>query len=278
MGLTQGQINMNIEQKVKSYKKNGYIGPDDLLEKNQTSRILEEFYNCINIYPYMGPGENKYHQNIKQYWKELGPDTHWFKSMHLLLPTVRELAKNEYLLKLIKPILGPDVMLWGSQIISTKPGQHHKWHIDVETLEWDSINIWISLKNTSIDATLKIISKSHYFNHTPQSLEEKKLLDLSDDKKVLEWAMKENLKSELIIPSPKEGQVILFHGRTWHGSFNMSNKERTSILLQYSNPRVRVKIPKTFSEPVVWHSFRPPCLMVHGKDRFNKNSFINMND
>lgn len=265
------------EMNIKFYQENGYAGPYDLLEATQISRILDDFDNCLKDHPYMGPGEHEYREDIARYWSDLGPNTHWFKSAHVLMPTVRELAKNMSLLELLKPMFGPDIMLWGSQIIAMKSNQHHKWHIDVETLEWDSINIWISLRNTSEKATLKIVSKSHHFNNAPQLLEEKGLIDLSDDIHVLDWAKKEDPSAELIIPSPKEGQVIFFHGKTWHSSFNISEKQRTSILLQYSTPAVKVKIPSTFIEPVVWHSFRPPCLIVNGEDKFKKNVFLNPN-
>lgn len=260
-------------KEISSYQEEGYLGPLDLLTNAESEEILNEFDVCIKDHAYLGPNKDK-NYDIKQYWQDLGPNVHWFKSLHLLMPSIRKLALNPVLLDMVEPVLGKDIMLWGSQIIRKGPGEDHKWHVDVETLDWDSINVWISLKNTSEKATVKIISRSHTFDYTPQQLEKEDSLDLKDNKKVLSRAQQENTGAELHIPSPNEGQVILFHGKTWHGSFNISDQERTSILMQYSSPRSKVKIPTTFSNPIIWHDYAPPCIMVRGMDRYQLNNYI----
>ena len=48
---------------------------------------------------------------------------------------------------------------------------------------------------------------------------ESEKLDFLNDQVVLQTANRENPTAELFIPSPSTGQFILFHGKSWHGSF-----------------------------------------------------------
>jgi len=256
-----------------SYQEHGYLGPLDLLTSIEVEEIIDEFDVCINNYPYLGPNIDK-NYDVGQYWKDLGANVPWFKSLHSLMPSIRKLAFNPILLDMIELILGKNIILWGSQIIRRGPGEDHKWHVDVETLAWDSINAWISLKNTSEKATIKIVTGSHVFSCTPQQLEKEFSLDLKNNEKVISIAKRQNIFSDIHMPVSSDGQVILFHGKAWHGSFNTSDKERTSLLMQYSTPASKIKIPTRFSIPIAWHDYSPPCILVRGEDSFQINNYI----
>lgn len=260
---------------ITEFHENGHWGPIDLLNDSITENLLAEFEICTKKYTYLGP-ESDDNYSINDYWKDLGSDVHWFKSLHLLMPSVRKLAYHPKLITLITQILGDNVILWGSQIIQKAPGDDHKWHVDVETFKWPSVNVWIGLENTNENASLKIISKSHTFNHTPQMLCDEEGLNLIDDGKIIKAALRLNNGAKLFVPNCKNGQAVFFYGKAWHGSFNQTNKLRTAILLQYSTPASKIQIPMTFTNPIIWHSFCPPCLMICGKDGYKLNSYIDL--
>src|ERR1044072_6178600 len=68
---------------------------------------------------------------------------------NLLLPTVKQrhvtsqaiasVALRKEILEKIKPILGDNILLSGSQLIHQHADAIHEWHVDTEHTEWEGI-------------------------------------------------------------------------------------------------------------------------------------------
>lgn len=253
------------------YLETGCLAPHGILDQREIDCVLEEYRHCAVRHPEIGPDEAG---PIKEYWPQIGKNKIWFKSLHLRLPSVRAVASNPALVDVLGTVLGPDVMLWGSQIIVKRAGERHDWHVDIETLAWNSVNVWIGLENTSRKAGISVITRTHLLQDRLEDYAQRVAVDRADGSAVLALAQKQDLKCELYNPLIGVGDAFVFNGRLWHGSINRSAKTRTAILLQYCSPECRVRIPTTFKTPIKWHPYQPPCLMVLGKSAGSPNLFI----
>ena len=63
----------------------------------------------------------------------------WYKSMHAYLPAYGRLASHPAIVARVASILGPDVIAWGMTTSAVRPGQRHRWHVDVEHRRWPGL-------------------------------------------------------------------------------------------------------------------------------------------
>ena len=195
----------------------------------------------------------------------------WEKGRAVSDPRLRELASDPRILKLLTPILGDDISLWGASVARRKAGQVHRWHCDIESAAPDGrfATIWLGLENTSRDTSLRVIAGSHLCGKTVQQCQTENgfgFLDTPNDA-VLEWAQRGNPKAEIVDPEPKDGDAIVFDGRTWHGSHNRSDsQQRSALILQYAAAGSDVRMPdrRVASWPFKFLDERPPVIVVQG--------------
>ena len=193
---------------------------------------------------------------------------HWFKSMHAYIPEFHDIACHPAIVNRIKAILGPDLIVWGQCITVRKPGQEHRWHVDVEHRRWPGVSVFVGLKGISQGSTLKVVSHSHKIKETPQGLK------LKNDEAVIEKAREFQPSSRLIAVDLKESEFFMFDGTLWHASHNSSEQTRTAMVIQYSRPSAQVQIPLNWRGPIAWSSYPPPCVLVCGEDRYGINRLV----
>lgn len=256
---------LHVEQK---FANEGYLDPFPILSANEVHPLLAAFRACLSKYPELGPMPAASKSDLDRYWNELGSKTVWFKSAHQYVDGVSDLVRSPSIVGVLHQILGPNVILWGSQFICKQPGEDHGWHIDIETLDWPSVNVWIGLENTDKDASLKLVSSTHSIDSITTLPRH-----LSDDD-ALSLAKKFEPSCQMIYPNVEVGSAFIFNGRAWHGSRNMGSRNRTALLLQYSRSDVSVRIPSSFGLPTVWHTHQPGCLRVSGDTFTEQNKYI----
>lgn len=197
----------------------------------------------------------------------------WLKGRHAVDKTTAEIAKHPELLKILREVLGEDILLWGSQIIEQKPGKRFSWHIDQEHKVWKGVSVWIALKNVEPLKSVSVVSGSHLFDADPADC----LLDQSDSQQLQQVISKQYTNSQIVDLKIKDGEFFIFHGKTWHATRNETDSSRYALLLQYCAPDQKVKAVKDMKYPnIIWHSFLPECLLVSGKDRHKINRVITM--
>ena len=193
----------------------------------------------------------------------------WFKNIHCISQHMRKLACDKNILKCVKKVLGPNVLLWGSSINLKKPMESHRWHIDVEHLEWPGVSVFVGMQGTSDQSTLDVLVGSHKFNNKNISFKTK---FTNNDILNLASSITTNPKIEKL--PIKDNGFSLFSGELWHGSLNETNNNRYAVILQYTTPNNKIKIPVTWDKPILWAKYDPINILVSGKDLFNVNTYL----
>ncbi len=242
---------MNIDNK--KFNLVGFSNPFKILDTEDCKKILKEKYIPKQNYT-------------------------WAKSIHEKSFVISKLASNKNLIDKVKVVLGQDIILWGSCLINQKAGNQHSWHCDLEFENWDGVTIWIGLKNLDEKTPLSLISYSHKIDTFPQKLVEKKI-NPENDQQILDEARKFDSKCEMKTFKLKDGEAIMWSGRVWHKTINLSTKSRESIILQFATPKNQIKIPIKYDyKNMQWLDKNPPCLLVSGEDKFNINKVTKIND
>jgi hypothetical protein len=206
----------------------------------------------------------------------------WIKDRAAIDPFFYRMATNEKLIALLLPIVGPDIICWGVDIVKKRPGQIHPWHSDIESCapEGGFASIWIGLAHTSRKSSLHLVSRSHRFGHTVQEeLHRRKMgrREVTDDD-VLAWAKETDPAAKLIVPNLRNGDALVFDGRLWHGSRSSQRWfPRTAVLLQFANAerpvrmfdRTKLEWPLRYREDVL-----PPVFAVSGKPSTTRNLVV----
>jgi hypothetical protein len=239
------------EEELKLYNEQGFLGPYNLFDAEEAKNIFDRCF---------------------RYPRLLLP---WKKGRHGVVKELAKTAMNPRIVNRVSSILGDDVLLWGSILIRQPASGKHPMHVDVEHAEWEGVSIWIAMQNVISGSSFSVVSGSHLFDTSPQELQQSQGLNCSDDEAVLEAAKKLNPASRLVYLDVKDGQFIIFSGKLWHATKNTTKELRGSIVLQYTTPDNKVKIPKTYTMPKGTWSKKPPlCLLVKGKDDYKVNKYI----
>ena len=235
------------------FENRGWIGPYPLLNEQGVRRITIMGKEANNKFA-LGP--------------QMSCERPWFKSMHAYVPEFFDIANHPAIVNRIKAVLGPDLIVWGLCITIRRPGQVHRWHVDVEHRRWPGVTVFLGLKGTSQKSTLKMISESHKINAMPQELK------IKSDAAAVEKAQEFQPSSQLVAVNLNEGEFFIFDGLLWHGSHNTDKQSRMAMVIHYSRPNVRVQIPLNWDEPIVWSSTSPPCVLVSGEDHYGVNKLV----
>jgi predicted dehydrogenase len=242
VGLTASEL--------ERYRTQGFIGPFPLLTDKAIEGVLGEFARTRDQLP-------------------------WYKCQHAYRGPIVDALRSEQVVGRVASILGNDLMLWGSQVMVKSAGRAHRWHVDVETMEWTSINFWAALRNVSKDATILLLPGTQRLRVSPQALERTEKLDVNDSAAVQRAAAALGVDSEIVTVDVPAGHFVLFDGHLWHGSVNNSQKERSALLVQYSPTTEWARIPKTYTPPIQWEEKPAPCVLVRGRDLSGgKNHYI----
>src|SRR3954451_10960293 len=128
-----------------SFARDGFLGPVRLLDATQCRALVAHLMSAQRPQPAV--------------WRKGGAVTDWRLS---------RLGAHSELLRLLTPILGTDIILWGTKLVVRKPGQVHTWHVDEETSapEERFATIWIGLHNTTGESGIRLIAGSHSCGRT----------------------------------------------------------------------------------------------------------------
>ena len=206
--------------------------------------------------------------------------TLWEKSLATVDPLAYETAANPELLRLLRALLGEDVILWGCSLVLRRPGEIHPWHCDVETCAPGGgfVSVWIGLLNTTKESSLCLIPGSHGYGASIQEVAARQGISRKDrtDEVALRLANSQHLGAEIVQPDAQDGEAIVFDGCLWHGSRNqLSETVRAALLLQYARADRQVKVPKTFEWPFRFdEENRPPAIVLSGRGDRGTNNLV----
>jgi Phytanoyl-CoA dioxygenase (PhyH) len=199
----------------------------------------------------------------------------WEKGMHLVSAATYAISTNSVILDKIESIHGPNILHWGSLLITQRPKVIHRWHVDAECLECDGVTVWLALKNINEMTAMKVITRSHHLPVHPAQLNGSYGLDTADDDAVLKSARELDSESELNVLDVEPGEFVILSGRLWHSIQNRSRRSRSAIIFQYSPTSAKVKMPVDgYQFPVVWDSRPVSCCLVRGTDEYERNLIV----
>lgn len=238
-----------------SFERMGYVGPIPFL----TSAECLLVQNCIQRGEFAAPQS-------------------WSKGLAVRDQLIYGIATKPGLLKWLAQLIGPDVYLWGAQVIAKEPGEVHPWHTDIETSlpTGRFVSVWIGLENTSPKSALQYISGSHLIGKPVQQVAHERQVDRPDRtaERVLAWARDARPDADLVETDVRDGDAVLFDGRIWHGSLNAGDRPRRALLLQYAAANQKIRIPdldKTMNWPFAYKAASPPAITVLGRARGYQN-------
>lgn len=204
----------------------------------------------------------------------------WLKGYAAVGRTFYDVAADPRILDFIRPVLGPDIVLWGAQLIRKKGNEVHPFHTDAETSAPDGrfVSFWMGLENTGPSSGLMFVPGSHRFGTTIQEINARRGVTRNDSmgEQVLDAARAFAADPAIAQPPVSEGEALLFDGRAWHGSHNVgATSVRTALLLQYAAADNPVRMPSSFTWPLTFREDRlPPVLLVSGRAPAGVNEVV----
>jgi Phytanoyl-CoA dioxygenase (PhyH) len=233
-----------------AFQRDGYAGPFRAFDRAHADALFEEAYFPPQLLT-------------------------WYKSVHEKSVPVVDAAGAPAVLRTLEPIIGNDILLWGTQFMFQKPGGRHAWHLDVEYGKWNGATVWIALKNLNAKTTISVITRSHLLDSSPQQLSRAKGIKSSDTAGILRGAQELDPTCEVRTFSLQPGEFILWSGRTWHATANDSDRIRSSVIFQYCSPDNATSMPASYDYPgTKWSTVPPPCVQLQGVDRFHRNRVL----
>ncbi len=206
----------------------------------------------------------------------------WRKAKAVIDPTIFRLAQSDAIVRRLQPLLGDDIVLWGADFVSLKPGQRHAWHVDIESglADGPCVSVWIGLKETSARSGLTMVSGSHRFPKILQQMasEDETPYAAAADDQVLAWAHLLDPGATLVTPDAADGDAVFFDGRLWHRSENkFATRIRRALLLQYASAETAIHIPDmdVLDWPLKLKAVpRPPSILVSGQTSGQANRIV----
>jgi len=192
----------------------------------------------------------------------------WFKSKHAHVPAFFQIASHPAIVGRVGELLGGDVMIWGCTTTVRVPTQRHRWHVDVEHIDWPGITVFLGLAGASPESSLTVMKSSHRTGWAPQDH------GVETDEDALRLSRSVAPECELSTLEVTPGRFFILDGLLWHSSINRTAGTRIAVIAQYSRPDARVRIPVTWNRPVRWHSHRPPCIMAGGGSAASENWIV----
>jgi non-haem Fe2+, alpha-ketoglutarate-dependent halogenase len=182
---------------------------------------------------------------------------------HLYLKWANELGRHPQILNAIKPILGPDILLWYS-VVFVKPAHNNgevPWHQD--STYWalnrdEGVTVWVALSDVNeSNGCVEYLPGSHLLSNVKHSIDNTENNMLARGQKIVGFNPTETQKMIL-----RPGQASLHHPSVLHTSkANLSSQPRLGIAFRY--------IPASnFPRTLTW--MRRSATLVCGEDKLQK--------
>ncbi len=170
-----------------------------------------------------------------------GGDSYSISTAHLSYGRVYDLLTHPRIVALVKDLLGPDVIGWGSHFFCKMPGDGKRvsWHQD--SSYWPlspskAVTVWLAIDDATVEnACMRFIPGTHLFGHLTYTLSE------SDEANVLDQTVPGAEKFGAPVDVElAAGEISIHSDLLLHGSeANSSAKRRCGLTLRYCPAEVR---------------------------------------
>ena len=237
-----------------SFEQDGYLTPLDVLSASEINATRAAFDKLQAMSGVLAP-------LVDQHMKE---------------PFLWDLVTNTRLLDSVGCILGPDVMVLGSQFFCKPPstfaprrGAHISYHQDVYYWGLDpaeAVSAWIAIDDVDNENGCMRVLKSSHRKLLPHGTSQRPGNMLSVNQEIDSEHLRTFPHEQAIIL--KAGQSSLHDGRAVHASFPNTSptRRRCGLAVRYISPHVQPRLPASDEEINQVDSWRP--VLVRGRDTF----------
>ena len=214
------------EEEVQYYEQQGYVVPKWKYSTKSIETMIQLVKELVEANP------DHYQEQLVCPHLSKGATKPMVSERHL---DFLNLAMEEGVKKILGQILGPNVLLWGSQLFC-KPaavGMEIPWHQDgaywpIRPLA--NVSAWIAIDRVRREnACLKVIPGSHLSGLKPHQIDSRKNLALDRTVK-LDYLNKE----EAVDIELEPGELVFFDVHLMHGSnANTSGERRAGLVFRY---------------------------------------------
>jgi len=275
------------EAQIKYFWDNGFIAPLKLCEPEEMAEMLREVEEDA-----FEPGETgfEYGKMFRFTPSKIYDGIRNGRDRHLDCPAVMNLALHPGVSERVAQLLGPDLLLWRTQLLPKFPGAPETaWHqVSTFTMsgrmlrpvleppdrdELFNVTAWLALEDVDLDnGCMQFWAGSH-----KKPLHHVKILGSQTFART-SFELEANIpKNELIDCVLKAGEFVIFHERTVHGAPPNSSKTRRRFGMNYRICRPDVfiyrgmtrQMSNTFEEQFDLKNWT--AIQLRGEDRLHRN-------
>ena len=213
---------LTVEQ-IAAFNRDGYLKPLRIFDPAEAGELRQYFDALLTHY-------------LAQ-----GKDSYSISSAHLRHGRVWDVLTNPRIVAIVRDLLGPDVVAWGSHFFCKMPrdGKTVSWHQDASY--WPltpskAVTVWLAIDDADRgNACMKYIPGSHKYGHLTYKMSE------TDENNVLDQTVvnAEGIGAPIYVEL-KAGEASLHSDLTLHGSeANTSDRRRCGLTLRYTATDVR---------------------------------------
>jgi non-haem Fe2+, alpha-ketoglutarate-dependent halogenase len=277
--LTAGQI--------RSFYENGFLGPITLWTPEEMKEIRTKVETVLHTASQVYPGE----------------DT---RDRHIEAPEFWEIISAPQIVERLAQFLGPDLLVWRSQIFNKEPGAAElTWHqastymfedrltAVLEPPDRDQlfeVGAWIAIDDAYLEnGCLHFLKGTHrkmwtmlrgskgYIGNPPEAAK-----IVAGKGRFVNGGLTAEIPitDEMIVPMPlKSGQCVLFTERCMHGSPpNISRDRRFGFAFRAIPPDVAAYPGQAFHKVAYFNTkydlSKWGCMLLRGQDRYHRNRMI----
>lgn len=237
-------IAMAAETIAETYGRDGFVFPVDAVSEDEAKAIRAD---------------------LEKAEAELAEDPARLSSLRSypdrLIPSFNRLIRNSNLIEAVKPLLGPDLMVWSGGLFIKEANTSHivTWHQDLTYWglnDLDEVTAWVALSPSNLDSgCMRFVPGSHKKKLVPHtdSFDPNNLLSRGQEVAV---EVDDSEGADVILET---GQASLHHGHLFHSSGpNTTGDRRIGAAIRFIKPSMK---QRTGDKSVV--------SLVAGEDRYN---------
>ncbi len=253
------------------FHKNGFIGPLRAMSEEE-----------------MGVFRKRIEPILNQRSDAFGKKT--VRDRHLDEPFIRDLFRRPEITERVAQLLGPDLMVWRSQVFNQKPGASSiEWHqastymaenfrvpilIPRDKNDLFQLTIWIAIDEATVE------NGCMYF--LPGTHDKIRTIIRGGDSQFYQskFTLNYDINPKAIVHMPlKPGEFVIFSERVIHGSpGNNSDKRRMGINFRVVSPETTVyqnqKKHYALHLNTSWDLSNWGCMMIRGNDNYHRNKML----
>jgi hypothetical protein len=220
---TTGHFQVLSREQVERFNRDGYLMPFRIFSESEIAEIRQYFDRLL-----------------QRYLAE-GKDSYSISSAHLRHGRVWDILTHPRIVALVRDLLGPSVIAWGSHFFCKLPGDGKvvSWHQDASY--WPltpskAVTVWLAIDDADRDnGCMKYIPGTHVLGHLTYQLTE------NDPAHVLNQVVPDVEKyGEPVYVELRAGEASLHSDLLLHGSeANNSSRRRCGLTLRYTPGDVR---------------------------------------